>query len=183
MQTFAQTAAGGAIVALLILGAGQPMTVRPDGLQFPDGTIQTTAARADTRKAFYITESLHLGSTALSACEEGYHMASLWEILDVSNLRYAIEVSDAKTQEDAGHGPPSGDGGWVRTGWFSSPGQTLGQSNCELWTSTLNTRFGMVVKLQETWDGSNPPEVEWLGPWNPAEQNCSAPTRVWCFED
>jgi len=67
MQSLAQTAAGGAIVALLILGAGQPMTVRSDGLQFPDGTIQTTAARADTRKAFYITESLHMGSTALSA--------------------------------------------------------------------------------------------------------------------
>ena len=42
----------------------------------------------DTRKSFYLTKTSHNGSQVLTACAEGYHMASLWEIFDTSNLRY-----------------------------------------------------------------------------------------------
>lgn len=36
----------------------------------------------DPRKAYYLTQTTHNGGQARSACAAGYHMASLWEILD-----------------------------------------------------------------------------------------------------
>ena len=33
----------------------------------------------DTRRLFYLTQTTHDGSQALTACASGYHMASLWE--------------------------------------------------------------------------------------------------------
>jgi len=46
----------------------------------------------DTRKSYYVTKTSHDGSEALTACAEGYHMASLWEIFDTSNLRYNTQL-------------------------------------------------------------------------------------------
>ena len=34
----------GGVLAVFLLGVSQPMTLRSDGVQFPDGTVQTTAA-------------------------------------------------------------------------------------------------------------------------------------------
>ena len=59
----------------------------------------------DPRKAYYLTQTTHNGGQARSACAAGYHMASLWEILDTSNLRYNTELGF--TQEDSGFGPPT----------------------------------------------------------------------------
>jgi len=132
-------------------------------------------------KGFYISQSTYEGSAALSACVTGFHMATLWEILDVSSLRYAIEVGDAATHDDSGQGPPSGDGGWIRSGWYSNGDPQVGLANCEVWTSSLSSRWGTVVKLEENLD--EPREVEWLGPWNPAVIQCNMPRRVWCVED
>jgi hypothetical protein len=136
---------------------------------------------SDNRRPFYLTQSLHQGSTVLSACQAGFHMASLWEILSVSDLRYATEVSDAAIQADSGQGPPSDLGGWIRTGWLSNSGTIPGNANCDTWTSSGESRSGTLVKLQGTWD--LPFEVDWLGPWNPAQVPCSTPIPVWCVAD
>jgi hypothetical protein len=44
------------------------------------------------RRKFYVTPTLHDGAHALSACATGYHMASLWEIHDTSNLTYDTDL-------------------------------------------------------------------------------------------
>lgn len=50
---------------------------------------QTANANANKGpRGFYLTTTTHTGDQALAACAAGFHMASLWEILDPSNLRY-----------------------------------------------------------------------------------------------
>ena len=66
---------------------------------------QDKQLKRDSRRSFYLTQTEHTGSQALTACAEDYHMASLWEILDPSNLRYNTELG--YTRADSGSGPQS----------------------------------------------------------------------------
>jgi hypothetical protein len=70
-------------------------------------------------RKYYLTQTTHTGGQSLSACAEGYHMASLWEILDPSNLSY--DTSLGFTLADSGSGPPASSLGWIRTGNVDSP--------------------------------------------------------------
>jgi hypothetical protein len=169
------------VVVMLVMGQG-PMTVRADGIQFPDGTVQTSA---DTRRSFYLTDDdLIEGQNALGACDTGFHMASLWEILDVSNLRYASEQLDAYVASDSGQGPPSGTFGWIRTGGPQDEGSAdQGVANCKLWTE-FDPYYGTQAQLENRWDGNaTPPAVDWLGPWETAAVGCENFGRVWCVQD
>ena len=60
-------------------------------------------------RRFYLSEDTGNGMTALSVCADGYHMASLWEVYDVSNLEYAAvpqrSVSAHAPLLDQGSGP------------------------------------------------------------------------------
>jgi hypothetical protein len=47
-----------------------------------------SAEAAKEPRSFYLTQSLFTGSDALSACADGYHMASLWEVFDTTGLKY-----------------------------------------------------------------------------------------------
>lgn len=145
VKHFVSMTAAGALEGLLVLvllGVANPLALHQEGILFPDGTIQTTAARSDNRRAFYLTDSTWDGGSALSACAEGFHMASLFEILDVSNLRYAREIGDSVETDDAGTGPPSNAFGWVRTGENSGSAGAAGQGNCNLWTGNSPERDG-----------------------------------------
>ena len=48
---------------------------------------RTTGTIGPVVSAFYLTRTTHVGNQVLTACAAGYHMASLWEILDPSNLK------------------------------------------------------------------------------------------------
>jgi hypothetical protein len=53
------------------------------------------AINADAKKKarkFYITQDFFHATQALTACADGYHMASLWEIFDTTNLRYDTKL-------------------------------------------------------------------------------------------
>jgi hypothetical protein len=72
----------------------------------------TSLANKGPRK-FYLTKPFHKADQALSVCAEGYHMASLWEIHDTSNLRYDRELG--LTTVDSGFVPPTpGTAGFTR---------------------------------------------------------------------
>jgi hypothetical protein len=79
-----------------------------------------------------LTKNSADGSQALTACAAGFHMASLWEIFDPSNLQY--DGTLGRTNDDSGFGPPTADfflnGGWVRTGFGSSATGAVGETNC-----------------------------------------------------
>lgn len=131
----------------------------------------------DTRRSFYLTSSANYnGSQALSACAAGYHMASLWEIFDTSNLKY--DTSLGSTKPDSGSGPPSGASGWIRTGNFEGSGNFPGLANCSAWTSTVGS--GTTVELPDRWD---PTFLSQVTPWQPQLVFCYEGQRVWCMQD
>src|SRR4030095_12687199 len=101
---------------------------------------QLAALAAKGQRQFYLTQSTHDGAHALSACAMGYHMASIWEIHDMSNLRYNTELG--LTQDDSGFGPPSGFSGWIRTGSIANNPPTAGFGNCQSWTSSSVADYG-----------------------------------------
>src|SRR5207245_10636606 len=60
---------------------------------------------ANGRRRFYLTNESFQGNQAITACASGYHMASRFEILDVSVLQY--DTGKGLTTDDSGAGPPS----------------------------------------------------------------------------
>jgi hypothetical protein len=134
--------------------------------------------KRDARHSFYLTKTTHTGAQALAACAEGYHMASLWEILDPSNLRYDTE--HGVVDDDSGFGPPSSTGGWVRTGYRSHPSHDIGRANCSAWTSASSGDAGSAVGLDPSWDSTF---VTPIGPWAALSLSCNVPIKVWCVQD
>jgi hypothetical protein len=139
------------------------------------------------QRTYYLTQTEHNGSQARTACAAGYHMASLWEIFDTSNLKYNTELGF--TQGDSGFGPPTaGPGppgqplpvGWIRTGAraVSSTGPGLG--NCNAWTSASDTVFGTTVSLLFLWSST---DLTIISPWFASTTGCDDLRKVWCVQD
>jgi hypothetical protein len=111
-----------------------------------------TTTTTDTRRAFYLTRKNITGGSVSKACAAGYHMASAFEILDPTSLRY--DKTLGRTAPDSGFGPPSVyangssvlTGGWVRTGSAASIDYIAG-GNCNLWTSDDATEQGTAMAL------------------------------------
>jgi hypothetical protein len=175
-------------VAVVTAGAQGPATANEEvapsdeAAPKPAASSSSTAAQAQgfvTLRSFYLTEANYNADEVLSACARGYHMASLWEILDVSNLAYAYDHPDAHTKDDSGQGPPSHWYGWVRTGWNTSSTDTAGVGNCQNWTSIDSADQGSIVRL--TYDWATAPTA--VGPWETLAFNCIGFAPVWCVED
>jgi hypothetical protein len=143
----------------------------------PDpGAPQSPSARL---RRYYVTSTLVNGSQATLACEVGYHMASLWEMVDPSNLKYDTSQPTSLTYPDSGQGPPAGQIGWVRTGYFgnSSLG-TPGLDNCDAWTSNGEGGYGTYVSLVTDWNAGGDVHV-----WKAGTYPCNWSLSVWCVED
>ena len=142
-----------------------------------DGSKKSTAPA----RGYYLTQDLWDGSHARDACAEGYHMASLWEIHDTSNVRY--ETALGFMQADSGSGPPTGFSaeGRVRTGAASSGDTGPGAANCNAWTSNSSGTVGTTALLSTGWSSS---EVAIrISPWQARLANCSVNLPVWCVQD
>jgi len=144
--------------------------------------LVAAAAGADSRPRFYLTpDAIYDGNDALTACDAGFHMASIWEILDVSNLRY--DTSRGVMSPDSGKGPIQGHGGWIGTGDFSFAAEVVGYANCSAWTSSSPSDYGTALYLP------NPLSIEWsapatrISPWRGDALLCSSSMWVWCVED
>ena len=141
---------------------------------------QVTSLEANNKgpRKFYLTQTTHNGANALSACASGYHMASMSEIVDPSNLRYDTDLG--RTNDDSGFGPPNMHLGWIRTG---NPPNSLffpvGSVNCNAWTSAFVGDGGTAVSLLLEWNGAGTP----TSPWHAVSINCSNTPNVWCVQD
>lgn len=135
------------------------------------------AETAKGPRQFYLTKTAYNGANVLSACAPGYHMASMWEIKDTSNLRYNTVLGFNMT--DSGFGPPVFPG-WIRTGYTSEHSNTAGHCNCDLWTSVSDSGFGTVVSLQSLWHLGPASTVD---PWVAGTEDCASHTAVWCVQD
>jgi hypothetical protein len=136
----------------------------------------TALLAAGGGRHFYLTDANFATDEVLTACADGYHMASLWEILDVSNMVYDYDHPDAHVKADSGNGPPSGWYGWARTGWFSSGSTTAGTGNCLNWTSTSSANSAASVRLATAWEIA-PGDI---GPWDATSFTCNFSGPVWC---
>jgi hypothetical protein len=164
----------GAIAALLPrngLGQGVPGPATPPP-KYPFGRPGN----------FYLTKSQHNGAEAMTACSVGYHMASIWEIRNPSNLTYNTALGDKA--DDSGLGPPTAKG-WIRTGSAASgadPDNITFQplANCFAWTSANASHFGLLVYLQIPYSQTPVPHMP---PWEGWFASCNTKTAVWCVQD
>jgi hypothetical protein len=142
--------------------------------------VFTEPVGAAAGRKFYVTKnSISDGSHALQACAPGFHMASIWEILEVSNLRYDRALGF--TTADSGFGPPSGVFGWVRTGWTPDVASTPGIGNCDAWRSNNPAHHGTLIELPNDWENISL-GIE-IGSWHAGPSTCDFETRVWCVQN
>jgi hypothetical protein len=136
---------------------------------------QAPVAAATGMRQYYLTKAAYTGGqpTGAGVCASGYHFASLWEILDPSNLEYNADLG--WTRDDSGAGPPTYDG-WVRTGYSSDNGTTAGQANCNSWSTT--TGYGTRARMTSDWTGTKHMHVWFVG-----TTGCGSTRYVWCVED
>jgi hypothetical protein len=134
------------------------------------------------RPRYYLTTATHNGANALGACAAGFHMASLWEVHDVSGLAYDYALG--LTGFDQGDGP-SQNGGWIRTGVSSTAPDPFdpGELHCNLWSSTGGSGTWAGLTQDCPWDSTSPQCLPNIAPWRAKSQSCSTPFRVWCVED
>jgi hypothetical protein len=136
-------------------------------------------ASADEKKvtrAYYLTSTTHLPDSALTACAPGFHMASIWEIIDPSNHNY--DTTRGFTRGDSGSGPPSGRFGWIRTGFDADGSPQTGEGNCVGW-STAVSDYGAIAGLPNQWPSST---GTFIGPWEVSSTKCIYDFPVWCIE-
>jgi len=134
---------------------------------------------------FYLTKLSVHANQARTACADGYHFASIWEIADPSSLKY--NTSLGASGQDSGGGPPTRIGsllfatarGWARTGYSFSTTGIAGQANCGTWLTDNEFYWGTAANLPINWTGSE----EDIGLWNVEVRKCNAMLRVWCVQD
>jgi hypothetical protein len=141
--------------------------------------IEAEASSAPVLRQYYRTWDSYTPTLEYlnTACAQGYHFASIWELLDPSNLEYNNTLG--WNELDSGEGPPTWRYGWIRTG-YNSAGQTGidGQDNCNAWTSDAVEDRGTQASLSWQW-GSKEELHVWHFDWN----TCSIRYPVWCVED
>ena len=149
------------------------------GLSAVVGLTFVAPTPADAKTKFYLTQEVFLGSAALTACAGGYHMASLWEILELGSLKY--DTSRGFVTPDAGSGPPSTQPGWVRTGYYPFSANVPGGSNCEVWTSSSSGEYGTSVMLEPSWSPNAVASP--ISPWRAGTFSCDYRIQVWCVHN
>ncbi len=145
----------------------------------PQAAISLAPAASGGGRLVYLTNTSYLTNVAKTACAPGYHMASFWELSDISNLTYDYTSPLAYTKADSSYGPPSGWYGWVRTGYDSSGSSTTGTGNCLNWTTADLANSGVAVRLSTAWETA-PGDI---GPWDATSFTCSFSGPVWCVAD
>ena len=164
-------AIAGLLVIVVALAALLPLSGRGQGKGGPKRGPRN----------FYLTQAFVKGDEPLTACAEGFHMASLWEIHDPSNLSY--DTALGFTKADSGFGPPTGTDarGWVRTGFDATTDAVAGRGNCNAWTTGVSggEMAGTAVSLSFSW--ADPALA--VSPWTPLLVACGSSSRVWCVQD
>jgi hypothetical protein len=138
-------------------------------------------------RGYYLTQGTYNGADAdgtdgngAGVCAEGYHFASLWEILDPSILKYNTGLG--MVRDDSGQGPPTLPfvGGWVRTGFGRSGSTTPGVGNCDGWDSSSDSDWGTLARLPSDWTAGQDIHV-----WQVDTTTCNTAVlvRVWCVAD
>jgi hypothetical protein len=144
----------------------------------PSAQAASVAVSANSRQ-YFITLTNVNGAAADTTCPAGYHMASLFEMGDVTDLVYASDHAAAKLLTDQGSGPAAGWWGWARTGGAASVASVAGRANCNAWASSTSGEYGTLVRLNPEWVDS----ATTISPWEAQTWSCAGTAPVWCMED
>lgn len=161
------------VLLALFLTAHQARARRSEQPQAP------AISQSFFKGSYYLTNGYFDGASADVACMAGYRMATLWEILDTSNLIYDITLGHQIFDGDQGKGPPTGIGGvgWVRTGGAPSIGNGAGNGNCAVWSYNFASSYGTTAWLPDDWSTT----AVKMGDWLTGYAECNTYQRVWCF--
>lgn len=141
-----------------------------------DGSCSRRGARR-----YYMTPAQYTGSQVLTACEPGFHFASIHEIWDHSTLEY--DAVRGYQLADSGSGPPATVISLQPVAWARVGGQSLSlefnrEANCGLWTSSSGSNSGGVWKFSNAAVGTQENER-----WRWFSRACNSPAHVWCLEN
>ncbi|MEJ2212432.1 MAG: hypothetical protein P8129_25875 [Anaerolineae bacterium] len=161
-----------ALLVLLSMAVVMVLFLVRDPAWAAASSVDTSLASSSALRQYYLTPSGYDGANATSACAAGYHMASMWEIVEPSSLKYNTDLG--RTEGDSGQGPTAWPG-WVRTGTMASPGAMPGEGNCEGWTENDSGASGTLANL--SWGSAN------IHVWNAFTLPCDQVRLVWCVED
>lgn len=147
-----------------------------------DGSCSRRGARR-----FYLTTTPTNGDFDPStACDVGFHFASIHELRDVTTLEYDARRGPTATGIDSAVGGPytgSNGWGWIRTGFaspaFLSNNGEPGDADCSGWDVVGGASQGTRAKPTDTWD--TPPLA--AGNWETELVFCNTTNRLWCVED
>ncbi|MFC1879195.1 hypothetical protein ACFLZW_04720 [Chloroflexota bacterium] len=153
----------------MILAAGLAWGIRSTSAAPDEPEVGASGLRK-----YYLSVILNDGFAPYLTCADGYHMASLWEILDTSNFEY--DTSLGILPGDGGAGPNSNYTGWVRTGYSGDAGTVPGEANCNGWATIGASDYGTLARLDHPWAPS-------IDQWKFYLGNCNAEFPVWCVED
>jgi len=145
-----------------------------DGLDSSDFVTAASLNWASLRRRFYLTQGTSAAIDAPDACNSGFHMASLWEIFDMSQLKYDTVLGSSTG--DSGQGPTT-ESGWIRTGNASGTAGSGGIANCSGYTS--ETGNGTAAQLLPGWSTA----ANSVSPWFAGAIACTTSLKVWCVED
>ena len=185
-----------ALLILTVVGLPMPTLAQAQGAIELLQQLRTDVAQLRNEvqpRRFYVTQDEFRGDQALTACAAGFHMASLWEIFEVTHLKY--DTTLGRTRSDSGEGPPTSVRGWIRTGGIGVPISGIDlQGNCSTWT-TLEPALvavGTTAALTEIWSSylvieheSPAPRLvpSEIHPWVARSNSCTSPVPVWCVQD
>jgi hypothetical protein len=139
--------------------------------------VAFSALPAAAAKRFFLTTDTFAVADIRDACGKGFHVASLWEILDFASLRY--DAKRGRPPQTGSGGPPAGIYGWIETGGDDSASATAGLGNCLGFTSSSSMDNGTVVQLPLDWTSA----VTAVSPWDPGTSTCNVPRNVWCKQN
>lgn len=169
-----------AMVLAVILWYGVGYRIE-EAAAYSNSGLPRISSEQFSRRNFYLTQEDYSTLLVNSACEPGYHFASLWELLDTSNLTYNQTLGAVWLAGDLGYGPPSEAPGWIRTGYESKSDSGIpGRDNCSNWTLDDINLNGTSARLRSNWASTS---GNFLQGWEVMAVKCDQSLAVWCVED
>jgi len=145
-----------------------------------------TGVPAKAKLYYYLTTTGFTGDEAITACDSGYHMASLSEIQDPSNVQYAPghKLVYAYSDQVLSNQFPDHTG-WVRTKADPLTGYAF---NCDVWRPISDQQSGTMMTRRSLLGENNghslyeesDPAAWWQ---STRTASCAQPKFVWCVED
>ena len=141
-------------------------------------------------KMYYLTNKYFDGADAITACDSGFHMASLSEIQDPSNLQYAPKPTPVYDSHDSPPFDQASDQFPDHTGWVRTEAEALTGLvyNCDVWRSSSDQQSGATMTRRSLWGENNghslseePDPAAW---WQSTQTaSCDQRESVWCVEN